>query len=344
LWSGWLVVTGLVFSYGKGIIHPYYTVALAPAIGALVGIGATTLWRIREQVWARLVLAVTVVATVLWADHLLARSPSWHPWLRGGVLGVGLTLGAVVLVSPVLLGRRVAWVSRLLAIGMLVVALAGPMAYSLDTAGPAHTGAIPSAGPTAAVAGFGRPGGFGGPAGVGGPGSGFGGLGAPGGAGAGRVGGAAGVAGVGGAGPSFGGGQRPGPAGGGLLDAGQVSGKLAAALRSDAGSYRWVAAVVGAEQASGYQLATDEPVMAIGGFNGTDPAPSLSEFEQYVHAGRIHYFIASGGRGGPGGPGAAGGGASSAIATWVESHFTATSIGGTTVYDLVPAHSDRLPG
>ena len=42
LWGGWLIVTGLVFSYMSGIIHPYYTVALAPAIGALAGIGAVT--------------------------------------------------------------------------------------------------------------------------------------------------------------------------------------------------------------------------------------------------------------------------------------------------------------
>ncbi len=47
LWGGWLVVTGLVFSFAQGIIHPYYTVALAPAIGALVGIGAVTPWRHR---------------------------------------------------------------------------------------------------------------------------------------------------------------------------------------------------------------------------------------------------------------------------------------------------------
>jgi len=40
IWGGWLVVTGLVFSFMAGIIHPYYTIALAPAIGALVGIGA----------------------------------------------------------------------------------------------------------------------------------------------------------------------------------------------------------------------------------------------------------------------------------------------------------------
>ena len=44
LWGGWLLVTGVVFSYMKGTVHPYYTVALAPAIGALVAIGARALW------------------------------------------------------------------------------------------------------------------------------------------------------------------------------------------------------------------------------------------------------------------------------------------------------------
>ena len=45
LWGGWVLVTGLVFSYMNGIIHPYYMVALAPGIAALVGIGAMALWR-----------------------------------------------------------------------------------------------------------------------------------------------------------------------------------------------------------------------------------------------------------------------------------------------------------
>ncbi len=56
--------------------------------------------------------------------------------------------------------------------------------------------------------------------------------------------------------------------------------------------------------AAGYQLASGEPVMAIGGFNGTDPAPTLAQFEQYVSEGKIHYFIAGGlgGAGGFGGP------------------------------------------
>ena len=50
-----------------------------------------------------------------------------------------------------------------------------------------------------------------------------------------------------------------------------------------------------ANSAAGYQLATGEPVMAIGGFNGTDPAPTLAQFEQYVSEGKIHYYIAGGG-------------------------------------------------
>ena len=44
LWGGWLVVSGLVFSLGSGVIHTYYTVALAPAIAALVAIGCRVLW------------------------------------------------------------------------------------------------------------------------------------------------------------------------------------------------------------------------------------------------------------------------------------------------------------
>jgi hypothetical protein len=125
-----------------------------------------------------------------------------------------------------------------------------------------------------------------------------------------------------------------GQGGGGLLNAGSVSAALTTALKSDASSYRWVAAAVGAENAAGYQLAADEPVMAIGGFNGTDPAPSLAQFEQYVGEGKIHYFIGGGGLGGQ----AQGGSSdSSAITQWVESHFTATTIGGTTVYDLTTA-------
>jgi hypothetical protein len=107
-------------------------------------------------------------------------------------------------------------------------------------------------------------------------------------------------------------------------------------LQSGATGYRWVAATVGANSAAGYQLATGDPVMSLGGFNGTDPAPSLAQFQSYVAQHEIHYYIAGGGGFGGGGPGGAGGGASSvsAITQWVESNFTAHTIGNVTYYDL----------
>ena len=74
LWGSWLLVTGLTFSYAQGIIHPYYTVALAPAIGALVGMGAMTFWRHRESLGARLTLSAAIAATACWSYVLLQRN------------------------------------------------------------------------------------------------------------------------------------------------------------------------------------------------------------------------------------------------------------------------------
>jgi 4-amino-4-deoxy-L-arabinose transferase-like glycosyltransferase len=124
---------------------------------------------------------------------------------------------------------------------------------------------------------------------------------------------------------------------GGLLEGSQSSATITAMLQSDADSYTWAAAAVGANSAAGYQLASEESVMAIGGFNGSDPSPTLTQFKQYVADGAIHYFIAGGGGfgGGMGGPGSSSGSsASSEISSWVEASFTATTVDGVTVYNL----------
>jgi len=105
------------------------------------------------------------------------------------------------------------------------------------------------------------------------------------------------------------------------------------ALESHAQNYVWVAATVNSNAAAGYQLATDDPVMAIGGFNGTDPAPSLAQFETFVAEKKIHYFIAGGGGLGTGGTGTTAG----EITSWVESHCTAETVSGVTLYDLTSA-------
>ncbi|NUK91658.1 glycosyl transferase, partial [Streptomyces lunaelactis] len=127
------------------------------------------------------------------------------------------------------------------------------------------------------------------------------------------------------------GGREGGGAGGmgGLLNGANVNSAVEAKLTQNAGDYTWAAAAIGSQNAASYQLATGKPVMAIGGFNGSDPSPTLAQFRQYVADGKVHYFIGSGGNGG--GPG---GGGSSAITTWVEENFTAVTVGGTTLYDL----------
>jgi 4-amino-4-deoxy-L-arabinose transferase-like glycosyltransferase len=107
---------------------------------------------------------------------------------------------------------------------------------------------------------------------------------------------------------------------------------VTAALERDASKYTWVAATIGANSAAGYQLATGDPILAIGGFNGTDPTPTLAEFQRLVGEGRIHYYIAGGG-----GPGAGASGSSSAITRWVESSFAATTVDGLTLYDMTAA-------
>ena len=96
-----------------------------------------------------------------------------------------------------------------------------------------------------------------------------------------------------------------------------MSGALKKALESDAGHFRWVAAVSGSQTAASLELGTGgEPVMAIGGFNNQGGNLSLAQFKAYVAKGEIHYYIASGsgGAGGRGGgrwhPGAAGRGGS----------------------------------
>jgi 4-amino-4-deoxy-L-arabinose transferase-like glycosyltransferase len=310
-WASWLVVTGLVFSYARGIIHPYYTVALAPAIGALVGIGAIWSWRERHTWLARIAAAGALAATVFWSYRLLERTPSWHPWLRTAVLVVGLAAAALLLV------RRG---GIAVAAAALVAALAAPAAYSFQTASTAHTGAIPSAGPAGASIGGFRGGAFGArrfgnqPQGFGVRGGALQDFGAP-------------PQGTGFRGSPPGGGFQRGGLGG-LLDASTPNAALVRLLQAGASHYTWAAAAVGANSAAGVQLASGEPVMAIGGFNGTDPAPTLAQFQAYVAAGKIHYFLA-GGRGGFGSSSS-----SSAITSWVESHFTARTVGGVTVYDL----------
>ncbi|HWG65248.1 MAG TPA: glycosyltransferase family 39 protein [Streptosporangiaceae bacterium] len=322
MWGGWLVLTGLVFSYMSGIIHPYYTVALAPAVGALTGIAGVRLWQIRDSLGARLTLTVILGVTAAWAWVLLGRTPGWLPWLRAVVVLAALAAAGFIQYGRAVRGQH-AGDRGLAALALagpghrflaaapvslaMVAGLAGPLAYSVSTAATAHSGAIPIAGPSVA-GGLGGPGGFPGPGAQ--PGAGH----FPGGAG----------------GHGFRGG-RPGGGGfgGGLGRSTLVGSALTTLLKNGAAGYTWVAATVGAESAAPLQLASGDPVMAIGGFNGTDPTPSLAQFGKLVSEHKIHYFVGRNQSSFGGGTGEA-----AQITAWVAKHFTSQTVSGITVYNL----------
>ncbi|MCG2621187.1 glycosyltransferase family 39 protein [Arthrobacter sp. I2-34] len=231
-----------------------------------------------------------------------------------------LTLAAAVLAAglwgAVLLGRDASWVPGLKFVVIALAALAaaglllrldrrragamvlvaaallagglGSTAYAVATAAVGHTGSIPVSGPS----GRDSMGGFGGMA------NGRGGLAdAPAG----------------------------GPAGGGPQDA-SASAELTALLK--AAGTKWSAIVSGAPSAARLELATGTNVIALGGWNGGDPYPTLKQFKEMVADGQIGYFIA-GGMGGPGGRGG-----NSEVAQYVAENFEAMTVGGSTVYKL----------
>ncbi|WP_026424166.1 glycosyltransferase family 39 protein [Actinokineospora inagensis] len=272
MWGGWLLVTGLVFSYMGGTTHPYYSIAMAPALAALVAIGGRELWRGRSAFGPRAFLAAMVMATAVWDFVLLSRSSDFLPWLRFVVLVVGVLVSTFLVVGLPTLRRALA-----VFVAALVLALGlGGAAWAVSTAGQAHTGSIPTSGPTASAMG-------------------------------------------GGSGRSFGGGGMEGSADSGLT-----------ALLS-ATTTKWAAAISGAQTASTLELESGKSVIAIGGWSGTDDAPTLDQFKAEVAAGEIHYFVAGGGMGGMGGRS---GSSSSEIATWVAANFKSTTVGNSTVYDL----------
>ncbi|MFD5691245.1 mannosyltransferase YkcB-related protein [Streptomyces rubiginosohelvolus] len=371
-WGGALVMTAAVFSFMAGIFHQYYTVALAPYVAALVAMGVTVLWEERSAWWPRAVLAGTVLATALWSYVLLGRTPDYLPWLRWAVLAGGIVGALGLLVVGRFGGRGLA----VAVVGLSCAAsLAGPTAYTVNTLNSGHQGSIVTAGPSAGGFGMGGPGGGGGR--PGGPGGGDGGqrggMQQPPGQGQGQgqsqgnqqgnaPGGMPTLPGGTGTGtgtgtiPGFGEGMRGGGGGGGggmggLLNGATVDTEAKALLTKDADDYTWVAAAVGAQNAASYQLATGDPVMAIGGFNGSDPSPTLDRFKKYVADGKIHYFVSGGGMGGSmrggaagedGGGGGTGGGprrmgssgTSSQISSWVTENFTEVTVGSATFYDL----------
>ena len=323
IFGAWLIVTWLVFSFMAGIFHAYYTVALSPTIAVLVAICGASLLELRDRPWMPGIAGLLIAATSAWDMALILRSGSFV-WLGVCIGVIGVAAGLVLCIIGFWMQDRLptTWPLALkhgargiAAVGIIAL-LAGPIVWTACTISTGHTGSIVTARPGGSVGG--DPGG-GGPSGNG----------APDGASETAPDGSSGES------ASDGNGTGASSSGSGLLGGGSANESLVELLTQNASDYRWAAATTGSQNAASYQLASELPVMAIGGFNGSDPAPTLDEFKAYVAQGLIRYYIANDGMGGGmGGTQMGGSSAASEIAEWVAQNYTAQTIGNTTVYDL----------
>jgi 4-amino-4-deoxy-L-arabinose transferase-like glycosyltransferase len=247
LWGLWTVVTVLVFSLAKGVVHPYYAIVIGPGLAALVGAGIVALWTLgRHNRWLSWILPAAVLGSALWSAALLKRSSGFAPGLSTAVIVLG-SVSAVAIVIALLKHWLPRWLRAASAVTAAVVTsvtlLAGPFSYDLYTVSHVVDGAFPRAGPASGISMFSMPSGT----------TGFGfNL------------------------------QATAPAG------------LIAYLETNKGSAKYLVAVESALTSTPIILASDEPVMAMGGFMGGEPTPTLAQFKALVADGQVRYVLIGG--------------------------------------------------
>lgn len=101
-------------------------------------------------------------------------------------------------------------------------------------------------------------------------------------------------------------------------------------LAAEDSNRRWAAATPGAMNAAQYQLASNAPVMPVGGFNGSSPFPTSAQFAEYVQSGQVRYFILRRDSQDID----AEGHFADAVTAWVKKHFEPRVIGDIELYDL----------
>ncbi len=233
LLGGWLLAGWAVFSFSRGLFHPYYTTVVAPPTAALAAAGVMTLTaHVRSSRLAGGLLALGVLGTALLGWAILDHTPSFLPWLRwlvlaaGGLAATGLVLAST---APGLTGSPSAL--AILAAALAMALLGGPAAYSIATLGLGRSGANPTAGPAQLTPGRGR---------------------------------AAGT---------------------------QQEGRLVSYLQAHRDGARYLLAATGADFAAPVGLASRDPVVTLGGFDGSNPAPSVAQVAGLVRTGRLHYVL-----------------------------------------------------
>lgn len=276
LWLGWLLMHIVIFSMTSGTIHPYYVVAMAPAVAALVGIGAPYIWqaytRRTKVAW---ILPLSIALTTILSIIMLGYSNYW-PWLMWLVMIAG-GVATILTLLPLSQTKRLKQIILGLAI---TVGMAAPIAFSVSTVATSHSGSIPTAGPGASAMSNTN------------------------------------------------------------NESARAESTLVSFLLENRHGTTWLATVNSANESAPIQLSSGQPVMAIGGFNGSDSTLTLSQLKQLVKQGKVRYYVVNSRQGKSGGPsGMSGPGGNSEILLWVKSAGSKVDYGGTqyTVYDLAAA-------
>ena len=276
LWLGWLLMHIVIFSMTSGTIHPYYVVAMVPAVAALVGIGAPYIWqaytRRTKVAW---ILPLSIALTTILSIIMLGYSNYW-PWLMWLVMIAG-GVATILTLLPLSQTKRL----KQIILGLAITAgMAAPIVFSVSTVATAHSGSIPTAGPGASAMSNTN------------------------------------------------------------NESARAESTLVSFLLENRHGTTWLAAVNSANESAPIQLSSGQPVMAIGGFNGSDSTLTLSQLKQLVKQGKVRYYVVNSRQGKSGGPsGMSGLGGNSEILLWVKSTGSKVDYGGTqyTVYDLSAA-------
>ncbi len=242
LWAGWLLSCWTVFSFMGGVLHPYYTSMLMPAVIALAASGLVVSWtHWRAGIpfgTATLVAQIALVSG--WSVWVLVDTSAQRPdWLVPLVLAAGVL--AAVLAAAVRPGAGT-WVGPVTAVLVAIAVLTAPATWSVATARQELFGGNPLANQEDRY----RPA------------------------------------------------LLPPPVADGFMSQldPEIDPSMVAHLIANKGESRWIAATLTAMAASPLILAADgEPVMALGGYDGRDPMPSLEFFRALVDSGAVRFVI-----------------------------------------------------
>ena len=327
-WGVWLLTFGLIFSDMSRIPHTAYLASLAPPLAALSAAGVVMFWRLyRARGWRGWMLPVAVAAELAWTLFVWSSYGGFLPWARTAAVVAGVI--AVIVLAGAKLSQRTQ--ARLVTVGLaagVAAMLAATTTWAASVldgkyagssfnagAGP-ETGAGLGAGGGGQALADGRPFakfaehyGFGAPDGL-----------------------------RGGAGPA---GRRGRGAAGAEVGNAIVTStnamtsaeeRLYGYLMAHRDGASYLLAVPSWSEASPYILYTGQEVLAMGGFTGSVPEPTLARVKELVSSGQLRYFLVDGTGAGPAaGPGSAHP-TTQAIASWVTNScatIAASDYGGT---------------